>query len=117
MQGRRLLSHAGTAVTLAAVLAACGGTSASPPVKTSNVDLPRSYLFQPASISVSAGTTVTWTNNDQFTHDVELMSPRQQRLPDMKPGQRSSFTFTAPGKYHYQCHYHPQNMQGDVIVS
>jgi plastocyanin len=105
------------AVVLAAALASCGSSAAVTPVTTSSVDLPRSYLFQPASIKVSVGTTVTWTNNDQFTHDVELMTPEHQRLPDMKPGQKSSFTFSHAGSYHYQCHYHPQNMQGDVVVS
>lgn len=107
----------GAAAVLAVALASCGSSAAVTPVSTSTVDLPRSYLFQPASIKVSVGTTVTWTNNDQFTHDVELMTPEHQRLPDMKPGQKSSITFSHAGSYHYQCHYHPQNMKGDVVVS
>ena len=107
----------GAAAVLGVALASCGSSAAVTPVSTSTVDLPRSYLFQPASIKVSVGTTVTWTNNDQFTHDVELMTPEQQRLPDMKPGQKSSITFSHAGSYHYQCHYHPQNMKGDVVVS
>jgi plastocyanin len=101
---------------LAVLLAACGGAASTTPVSTDRVDLPRSYLFQPASIKVAPGTTVTWTNHDQFTHDVELMTPEHRRLQDMKPGESSTFTFSTAGTYHYQCHYHPQNMQGDVIV-
>lgn len=112
-----MLTRWGAAAVAAAALASCGTTAPNPPVSTSAVDLPRSYLFQPASIAVSVGTTVTWTNDDQFTHDVELMTPEHQRLADMKPGQKSSFTFSHAGTYHYQCHYHPQNMQGDVVVS
>jgi plastocyanin len=110
------LSKLGVAAALAAALAACGSSLAVAPVSTSAVDLPRSYIFQPASISVAAGTTVTWTNNDNFTHDVEFTTGDRKRLPDMKPGEKSTFTFSQAGSYHYQCHYHPQNMQGDVVV-
>jgi plastocyanin len=34
----------------------------------------------------------------------------------MKPGQTATFTFPAPGTYHYQCSFHPQNMKGTVVV-
>ena len=51
---------------------ACGAEAASPSPPT-QVDLPRSYRFEPEAITVPDGTTVTWTNNDHFTHSVRLV--------------------------------------------
>lgn len=90
--------------------------SASVPVATNKVDLPRSYLFSPAAIAVSAGTTVTWTNDDQFTHSVRLL-PSNEVLGILKPGESLTHTFTAPGVYQYDCSFHPQDMKGTVTVN
>ena len=35
----------------------------------------------------------------------------------MQPGQTTTFMFAQAGTYHYQCHFHPQNMQGTVTVT
>jgi plastocyanin len=114
----------GLVVAVAMVLAACGSASGrtegdtSTPVVTSTVDLPPSYRFEPTAISVSANTTVTWTNSDNFTHSVQFLDgnlPTEPLL--MQPGASTMFTFTAPGTYAYQCHLHPQNMRGTVTVT
>jgi plastocyanin len=34
----------------------------------------------------------------------------------MHPGDHVSYTFTAPGTYHYDCSFHPHDMQGVVVV-
>ena len=110
---------AGTLTLL--VLAPIGCASSAPstsPVPTSVVDLPPSYKFAPAAITVKAGTTVTWTNHDNFSHSVQFLDgglPGDPRV--MPPGQATTFTFEKPGLYHYQCSFHPQNMQGMVLVS
>jgi plastocyanin len=100
-------------------LAACGGSSAgTSPVPTNSVDLPPSYKFVPADIAVSAGTTVTWTNSDHFTHSVQFTDgglPNDPLLMD--PGRTATFVFKTPGTFHYQCSLHPQNMKGSVVVS
>jgi plastocyanin len=61
---------------------------------------------------------VTWTNDDNFTHSVQF---KDGGLPTdplvMQPGDHQAFTFTTPGTYHYQCSFHPQNMQGTVVVT
>jgi plastocyanin len=93
-----------------------GGTGASP-IATTSVDLPPSYRFAPAAIGVTAGSTVTWTNHDNFTHSVAFLDGGLPAEPlVMKPGQTATFTFPAPGTYHYQCSFHPQNMKGTVVV-
>lgn len=60
------------------------------------------------------GTTVTWTNNDNFTHSVRFDGSDEVRV--MKPGETVSHDFPAPGLYHYICTFHPQDMQGTVLV-
>lgn len=112
------------AAALALALAACttsgSGSSAGAgePVATSTVDLPPSYRFEPKAISVKAGTTVTWTNHDNFTHSVQFKDgdlPTEPLL--MKPGEDATFTFATAGTFSYQCSLHPQNMQGTVTVT
>jgi plastocyanin len=94
------------------------GSSGSSPVATSAVNLPPSYLFAPGDISVAAGTTVTWTNNDHFTHSVQFQDGGLPTDPlVMDPGATATFAFATPGVFHYQCHLHPQNMRGSVTVT
>ena len=104
---------------LACLLAGCasGGAASGPtePANTSTVNLPPSYRFDPVSIQVSAGTTVTWTNNDNFTHSVLVVGGDE--VHNMKPGEKTTITFDKPGTYDYVCTYHTQNMKGRVVVS
>src|SRR3954463_4471425 len=107
------------AVALLVLLSGCAaGGGAASPVATSAVDLPASYRFAPAAITVQAGTTVTWTNDDHFTHSVQFLDGGLPSDPEvMDPGAKATFTFAQPGVYHYQCHFHPQDMQGSVTVT
>jgi plastocyanin len=103
------------------LLGLLGGCAAKPaegsPVAISAVDLPPSYLFVPTAIAVTAGTTVTWTNRDHFTHSVQFLDGGLPPAPlVMEPSASARFAFDMPGLYHYQCHLHPQNMQGTVTV-
>ena len=103
---------------LLAPVVACGSTEPAQPVATSQVDLPKSYKFEPATITVHSGTAVTWTNHDNFTHTVQFKDGGLPSDPrEMQPGQSATFTFASPGTYHYQCSLHPQNMQGTVTVT
>jgi plastocyanin len=104
-------------IALALVVAACAGPGASAgPVATDRVDLPKSYRFTPAAITVTVGTTVTWMNDDNFTHSVQFPgdpSPGQV----MRPGEQATRTFDAAGTFDYVCTFHPQDMTGTVIVT
>ncbi len=76
--------------------------------------------FQPQEITVPAGTTVTWTNQDDVSHTV-TSGPRDAPTNlfdsgDIAPGGTFSFTFTDPGTYEYHCSVHP-GMDGTVIVT
>lgn len=111
MRGAALLA---VSLLLLACSAASGASAA--PVATDQVDLPRSYKFVPADITVALGTTVTWTNSDQFTHSVRLVDDGGDVLV-IKPGESVSYTFEQPGLRHYDCSFHPHDMKGTVLVT
>jgi plastocyanin len=110
------MRKAGLLAVATLILVACApSANSSPSVQTNVVDLPPSYVFQPANITVKAGTTVTWTNHDNFTHSVLVNG--QSDVHMMKPGESAQITFATPGQYHYVCTLHTQNMQGTVTVT
>lgn len=103
-----------SAVVPVAALAGCGGTEQSrAPVRTTEVTMAKSYRFSPAAIEVAAGATVTWTNDDNFTHTVEVDGGEDHRVDR---GKSVSIVFTKPGTYHYVCTLHRKDMQGEVVV-
>ena len=71
------------------------------------------FTFGPQDLKVKAGTTVTWTNEDDMPHTV--VSPNNFRSKVMDTEGTYSFTFTTPGTYKYFCSLHP-NMIGTVVV-
>jgi len=84
-----------------------------PPVNT-NAVLIHSFAFGPNAITVAAGATVTWTNQDNEPHSVVMVDQSFRSTP-MDTGGHYSHTFTTPGQYRYFCGFHPQ-MTGVVIV-
>lgn len=87
------------------------------PVPTDQVDLPKSYKFSPAVIEVAAGTTVTWKNNDDFPHNVTLLTGPDQSVHDLGINKSASISFPEPGTVYYNCSLHPAQMKGKIIVT
>ncbi|HVW23095.1 MAG TPA: cupredoxin family copper-binding protein [Candidatus Saccharimonadales bacterium] len=76
-----------------------------------------SYSFSPGDITVKAGTTVTWTNEDAVAHTVtETDGQDGPKSGELNQGQSYSFTFNTPGTYKYNCSIHPY-MTGTVTVT
>jgi len=71
--------------------------------------------FSPASLTVKAGTTVTWTNNDNMLHTVTA-DDASFSSGDMNNGSTYSHTFSAAGTYAYHCNYHPA-MKASVVAN
>lgn len=70
--------------------------------------------FQPKEKKVSAGTTITWTNKDNFNHTVTDASGN--RFDETVAGGGTySFTFDTVGTYPINCTIHA-GMDGTVIV-
>lgn len=116
MSPRRPAWLAGSVLGAALLLVACAPSAGAEPVATNEVNLPPSYRFEPAAITVPDGTTVTWTNNDHFTHNVRLIDDGGDVL-ELPPGESVSFTFTGPGEHRYDCSFHPTDMTGVVVVT
>jgi plastocyanin len=101
-------------VLLAALVAGCGGSGESTPVATTEVEMAKSYRFDPETIEIQAGETVTWTNEDNFTHTVEVEGQGDHKVDR---GDSVSITFDEPGTYDYVCTLHSHDMRGTVIVT
>jgi plastocyanin len=63
---------------------------------------------------VSAGTEVTWVNEDDFPHNVHLLDGTDS-THDLPIGDSVSITFDESGEHYYECSIHPQ-MRGKVVV-
>ena len=102
------------AVAAAVAISGCGGSGeSSEPVATTEVTMAKSYVFEPKTIEIEAGQTVTWTNEDNFTHTVQVDG---QEDHEVEQDESVSIEFNIPGTYHYVCTLHRQDMDGEVIV-
>jgi plastocyanin len=111
---------AASALVVAIALTAAGGSasadSASPSPSASPVLVTISdFSFKPATITILAGTTVQWRNDDSLSHTATSSSGAFDSQ-NLDHGGVYTFTFAKPGTYQYVCSYHPQ-MIGTVIVT
>ncbi|WP_048198534.1 cupredoxin domain-containing protein [Methanocella arvoryzae] len=105
------------AITIVALLAPASAHAA-----TTMVDI-KNNMFTPQEITIKAGDTVTWTNQDPATHNVDFdddddyddYDDMDIESPMLKQGETFSHTFNMPGTYSYDCDVHPF-MKGKVIV-
>lgn len=123
------------------VLVACGsaanGSSGSGGGGTTPASTPSSsaggtsvaianYAFTPQTLTVKAGTTVTWTNDDSVPHNVisatnmstSATTTNTFTSGNFNQGQTFTFTFSKPGTYYYECSIHAAMaaMHGKIIV-
>ena len=102
------------AAVVALVAAGCGGSGISGPlVKTNHVTMIKSYRFDPDRVEIKAGQTVTWTNDDNFTHTVRVDGQDDHKV---EKGHSVSIEFDKPGTYKYECTLHSMDMKGEVVV-
>lgn len=73
------------------------------------------FAFAPATLTVPAGTTVTWINRDEEPHTVAA-SDGSFHSPGMGTGAVFTHTFSAAGTFDYVCSIHPM-MRGTVVVT
>lgn len=91
---------------------ATGKTSA----QTNSVAI-ENFAFTPANITISKGTTVTWTNKDAVAHTVtETDGKTGPNSGNLAQGKSFTFTFDNVGTYQYHCAIHP-DMVGTVTVT
>jgi plastocyanin len=72
------------------------------------------FTFAPERLTLQAGTTVTWRNQDDIPHTV-ASTARLFKSSALDTDDTYSFTFTEPGTYEYFCSLHPR-MTGTIVV-
>ena len=87
----------------------------SPPPQGGTAVAITDFKFNPATLTVPVGTTVTWTNQDEEPHTIAAKDG-SFHSPGMDTHGTYSFTFTTPGSYDYICSIHPF-MTGAVVVT
>ena len=75
----------------------------------------QNFAFNPASVTASVGSTVTWTNQDTTAHTVTA-DDGSFDSKNITNGQTFSQTFSKAGTFTYHCSIHSQ-MKATVVVS
>ena len=73
------------------------------------------FSFGPATITIPAGTMVTWTNSDDVPHVVTSDDNKMFKSKALDTDDHFSFTFAKPGTYNYYCAIHPK-MTAKIVV-
>ncbi len=115
----------GLLVALALVLVACGSSASSAPSAAAPAAPAGSsaggavaiidFAFQPASVSVPKGTTVTWTNTGATAHTVTA-DDASFDSGNVDVGKTFSTTANTAGTIAYHCTIHPQ-MKATIVVA
>jgi plastocyanin len=93
---------------LAIAVSSASARAEEPSVKIDN------FTFSPQTLKVSAGTTVTWKNEDDIPHTVASVT-KTFKSKALDTDDSYTFTFTTPGVYEYFCSLHP-HMKGTIVV-
>ena len=73
------------------------------------------FSFAPATLTVPAGATVTWVNQDDVPHNI-VSTQKKFASPVLDTDEEFSHTFDIAGTYTYYCSIHPK-MTGQVVVA
>jgi amicyanin len=117
---RKVFSSVGVAwlLTLVFSLYADNESKPSAAVKTgpaeSNTVKIDNFSFTPPTMTIPAGTQVTWVNHDDVPHNI-VSTEKRFTSPVLDTDERFSYSFTAPGTYDYYCSLHPR-MTAKIIV-
>jgi plastocyanin len=115
--------HCGTQTTHAAAHASLARNSAVAPASVATVVTTarnavaiRNFAFEPAVLTVTAGSKVTWANRDEEPHLVVSAGAKFPASPALDTDDSYAAVFDQPGTYTYFCALHP-HMVGTIIVT
>ena len=74
------------------------------------------FTFQPTTLNITVGTTVTWSNTTQAQHTATSNDGTTFNSGTINPGSSFSFTFKKKSTVAYHCNFHPF-MKATIIVS
>jgi plastocyanin len=107
---RTLINAVATAMLLAGSPAAISTAQA----QQSNAVVIKNFDFAPMSITVKAGTSVTWKNLDGEPHTV-TSADGLFRSGAIDQNESFTFKFDKPGTYKYVCSIHPKMMAAVIV--
>lgn len=111
-----------TLLTVALTVAGCGDDREVSPSSEAGDEASETavaidgFKFVPPELDVTAGSTVTWTNQDDSAHTIQDEGDAFPESQNLENGDSFSFTYESPGEYPYICGIHPY-MKGTVSVS
>jgi plastocyanin len=111
-----LLGTVGVTALLAAALpelTAAGEAMVAAAASSATIEIDN-FAFAPATLTVTAGTTVTWKNEDDSPHRIGDQNGTFKSAA-LDTDDTFSHAFTAPGEYPYICTIHPY-MVGKIVV-
>jgi plastocyanin len=85
------------------LLASCGAALAADPPHTV---IQSGRAFHPAEVSINRGEALTFTNNDEFIHQIFVDGLFDSE--EKSPGENLSESFTQSGTFEVHCHIHPK---------
>jgi plastocyanin len=91
-------------------------TTAQPPLPPGVAVEIKGFAYNPLTVTISKGTTVTWTNSDSAPHTVTSVSGAFDS-GSISQGGTFSHTFDQAGTFEYSCTIHPTIVHGTVIVT
>lgn len=80
------------------------------------------WEFSPATLTIKAGDTVTWINDDNTAHNIAFEiefdgAPTREKPVKVSTTEAYSLVFKNTGTYHYVCKIHENyDMKGTIIV-
>jgi plastocyanin len=75
----------------------------------------KDLAYNPDSVEIPVGATVTWTNSDTVPHTATAKDREALQSGTLNPGDSYSQTFDQPGTFDYFCEFHA-NMKGTIVV-
>jgi cytochrome c peroxidase len=87
-----------------------------PPTPVAATVTIQATAYHPATLVVSAGTVVSWTNLDNARHSASFASSLVGSTPIFNSGVQSLTMPSVRGTYSYQCAVHGAAMQGTIVV-
>jgi plastocyanin len=94
------------------LFSSCSSNSAPP----ANEVFIQGMAFSPATLTVSVGTTVKWTNKDAIAHTVTSDTGTVLNSGNVAANGTFSFMFMTAGTYLYHCSIHP-SMTAKIVVN
>ena len=115
---RRIVAAAAISLALGAAAAVAQQAEQAAPQQvaaTNEAEISiQNFHFMPETLTIKAGTAVTWVNRDEEPHNVVSLD-RVFRSKAIDGGEKFTATFDKPGTYNYICAVHP-HMRGKIVV-